>query len=282
MRYNIVLTDTYDYQNQFVIVRSNKAEITSLCIDKDGNGDFTTLKECTEYIKKNNILNTKVYVKKGVYNLVEEFGQSYLDGIQQTSNKGIGLFIGNNTYFEFENGAKIEFIYNGGSLSTAEYFSPFNVYGSFTLENADIEVTNARYCVHEDVPTSLDVIPESYTAKYINCTMKHNGNNVGSYKGTICIGAGTNKNSLSVIDGGKYECGTQFPYAISYHNFITADYGDCKSKIVLKNVWVNNSIRLGEFGDSIVDVEISNCYLPNGYTQNTTHFNITAWGNVSQ
>ena len=130
-------------------------------------------------------------------------------------------------------------------------FSAFNVYESFTLENADIEVTNARYCVHEDVPT-IDEHPWQYTAKYINCVMKHNGNTL-QYNGTACIGAGTNRNSTSIIEGGKYTS-VQFGAAIGYHNFNTASWGDLPSRVILRNVWLNNSLRLSTMSTSKMDV----------------------------
>lgn len=241
------------------------------------NSDFTTLKSVTEYIKNNSIIGAKVIVAPGIYNLVDEFTQEYLDSIVSDTNKGFGLMVGNDTHFIFNEGAKIVFDYSGQNADCAEYFSAFNLYGSVTLENANIEMSNGRYCVHEDLPTVIDSVPESYTAKYINCNMKHNGNTIGEYTGTVCIGAGTNKNSFSYILGGTYQCTDSFPYAISYHNYS----GNEPSKLTIKNVWINNGIRLGQFSNSIVDVEISGCHIPNGIKSDQQHFNLKEWNNNS-
>lgn len=246
--------------------------------------EYTTLKGCLGYITGRNIKNATVFVDPGTYDLVTEFGQSYLDSISQSTNKGIGLFIGNGTHIIFSEGAYVTFNYNGTNTAVCEYFSPFNVYGDFTLENANIEVKNCRYCVHEDLPTSIGTgtIPNSYTGKYINCHMKHNGNTSGSYTGTVCIGGGCMPNSLSIVDGGTYECGTSYPRAISYHNFSKSTYGDHPARVIIKNVWVNNAIRLGTFSDSTVYAEISGCHIPNGiYDANTTYFTVKSWNNAT-
>lgn len=247
---------------------------------RNGENTFLSLKECTEYISENSVKNATVYVDSEIFDLVNEYGQDYLNSIQSDTNKSFGLKIGNNTHFIFAEGSKVVFNYTGTNEDCAEYFSAFNIYGSCIIENANVEVTNARYCVHEDLPVCTNIIPQNCITQYINCIMKHNGNTIGNYIGTICIGAGTNRNTVSIIDGGKYTCGNQYPWAISYHNFYKANYGDYPSRIIFKNVWVNNGIRFGEYGDSVVDAEISGCYIPNGYTKNTTHFNITEWNNV--
>ena len=244
---------------------------------KDGR-TFNTLKECTEFIRTNGIQNATVYCDKQVYDLVSEYGQSYLDG--GTFTGAFGLGIGNNTHFVFTEGCVVQFHYSGNNSGVKQYFSPFNVYGSFTLENVTIDATNCRYCVHEDVPTYTNSLPDHYTAKYINCVMVHNGNDE-SFEDSrpVCIGAGTFRNSLSVIENGKYTCPGNDPWAISYHNFSASNYGDYPSRVVIKNAWMSNGVRLGDFSTSDVDVEISGCYMPSGRTQGVTHFNVTEWNN---
>lgn len=289
IRYNIMQKDypVYVRIRKNAYIKDNISKYTQKNIFYVGNysvnSNFSTLKECCDYIQSNSIFNATVYVDYGTYDLVQEFGESYLDSINSTTNKGFGLMVGNNTHFIFAEGAKIVFNYSGTNEKCAEHFSAFNVYGSVILENANIEVSNARYCVHEDLGTVLSgsSLPMQYTSKYINCNMKHKGNNIGSYTGTVCIGAGTLRNSLAIIDGGTYECGTSYPWAISYHNFYKSSFGDYPSKVVLKNVWINNGFRCGVFGDSNVDVEISGCYIPKGINgKNSEYFNVKEWNNV--
>lgn len=281
IRYNVLKPEaslTHNLHNYLYIKKASSGDS-----DIDGSTYTVTtaaqLKSVLDTIHTSGLENCKVFVEPGTYDLVSAFGTSYLDNISQSTNRGIGLFLGNNTHLIFAEGAYVKFLYSGNNAATAEYFSPFNITGSCIIENANIEVTNARYCVHEDLPTSATSIPSSYTIKYINCVMKHNGN-TGAYTGTVCIGAGTMPNSLSIIEGGKYTCGTQFPRAISYHNYDTASYGDYPSKIILHNVWINNALRLGVFADSKVEVEISGCYIPNGiFDGDSTYFTITEWNN---
>lgn len=294
IRYNIVSPTIFNRSKQYLkiqklynvkgfvddVIKNNGRPVFYISNTRTGTNVFTKLKDCTEYISNNNIQNAIVYVDAETFDLVTEYGQEYLDSIQSTTNKGFGLHVGNNTHFIFAEGSKVVFNYQGTNYDCAEYFSAFNITGSVTLENANIEVSNARYCVHEDLPTSADVIPTEYKASYIDCVMNHKGNTIGNYTGTVTIGAGTNRNSISKIIGGKYTCTNQFPWAISYHNFSTEAFGDYPSKVIIKNVWVNNGIRLGEHSDSMVDVEVSGCYAPNGLTMSDKpHFNITEWNN---
>jgi len=246
-----------------------------------GSGQqFTKLKDAVDYINTKSLKNATIHVKPGNYDLVTEYGQTYLDGLDISSNQYVGLRIGNNTHIIFDEGAYVTFAYNGSNTDVAEYFSAFNVMGSCTIENANIYVKNARYCVHEDLPAGSATIAP-YTVKYINCTMQHAGNTIGEYDGTVCIGAGTMPNSLSIIEGGKYICGTQLPWAISYHNFYKSTYGNKPSRIILKNVWMNNGFRMGVHGDSVVNVVVTNCKMPSGwYSYDSQYFNLTEWNNV--
>lgn len=283
MRYNVV-TNSLLLRDKQYIYKGNSAEYknavrkivaNSSAIHVGTSGDFTTLKDCTEHIVRNKIVGATVYVDPGTYDLVAEYGRDYLDSIQSDRNKGFGLHVGNNTHFIFSAGSKVIFDYNGNNSDCAEYFSPFNIIGSCILENADIEVRNARYCVHEDLPTSADSIPDSYAIKYINCKMKHNGATIptGSHAAYTCIGAGTNKNSVSVIDGGKYE--GSWTADISYHNYS----GSAPSKVVLKNVWMIKGLRLADMSTSPVMVEVSGCYMPDGIIGTHTKFDVTSWNN---
>lgn len=258
------------------VIKNNGSPVFYVSNTRTGSNVFTKLKDCTEYISNNNIQNATVYVDAETFDLVNEYGQEYLDSIQSTTNIGIGLHVGNNTHFIFSEGSKVVFNYTGTNEDCAEYFSPFNITGSVILENANIEVSNARYCVHEDLPTSADAIPDYSTVKYINCVMEHKGDTIpsGSHSGYACIGGGTNKNTLSIIKGGKYKSVWLAP--ITYHNY----GGDYPSKIVLENVWLDKAFRLADFKTSEVEVQITGCYIPNGIIGAHTYFTITEWNNV--
>lgn len=240
------------------------------------NGDFSTLKDCCEFIINNKMYGCTIHVKPGTYDLVEEYGISYLDNIVQTQNKGIGLHVGNNTHFIFAEGAKVVFNYTGTNENCSKHFSPFNIIGSVILENANIEASNCRYCVHEDLPTSADIIPNDSVIKYINCDMVNNGGAI-AYEAPACIGAGVNKNTLSIIAGGSYK--SSWNYDISYHNY----NGKNPSKIVMKNVWMNKGLNLSPFSTSNVNVEVSNCRMSKDIGgKSSQYFDVKEWNNTIQ
>lgn len=279
LRYTINKDNVYPKNKQYVkiikapILEEFVKNTNFITVGK--NGIFTTLKSCCDYIKNNNIYGSTVLVQPSVYNLVTEFGNDYLNNITSDDNIGYGLYVGNDTHFIFTEGALVTFIYDGTNPKAAEHFAPFNIYGSCTLENLNVEVTNARYCIHEDVPTT-STEPYFYVVKYINCSMKHNGATVstGTHSGYACIGAGTNKNTVSIIDGGIYN--GNWTADISYHNY----NGSAPSKVILNNVYMEHGLRLYDYGNSNVDVTISNCHMPS-LTGTYTKFNITSWNNIS-
>ena len=286
LRYNVFPSSQMSYNNQYVIIERcayirdvlgySIHDVFYVGSTRTGKNGFATLKSCTEYIQNNGIKHATVYVDAEVFDLVSEYGRTFLDSISTTKNELIGLMIGNDTHYIFSEGAKVRFLYDGTNESCAEHFSAFNVYGSFILENAVVEVQNARYCVHDDCQSK----PENLTSKYINCEMEHKGNTFGTYTGTIAIGGGTVKNSRHIFEGGKYKCGEAFPYAISYHNSSSTGYGGGIADIILKNVYVNNGFRFADFGDCDVNVLITGCKAPNGRTNYAEHFSYTEWGNV--
>lgn len=284
-RYNIVsdreLPRSQNYiikshDDSYNILHSNDNLIMYVGSNRTGELNFQTIKDCTEFIINNNIYNATVYVDPEEFDLESEYGSDYLDSINSSTNKGYGPHIGNNTHFIFAEGSRIKFNYSGSNEKCAEYFSAFNIVGSVILENADIEVSNARYCIHEDLPTSADKIPESTTVKYVNCRMNHKGDTIpsGSHSGYACIGAGTNRNTLSIVEGGKYTAAWIAP--ISYHNY----YGSLPSRIIIRNACLDKSLRLADFGTNSVDVEVSNCKIPGGIIGSHTYFHITAWNNL--
>ena len=250
----------------------------------DDNQHFSTLLACCEFIVTNQLFDATVIVEPGTYDLVTEFTQAYLDSFTY-SGKAIGLAIGNNTHFIFQEGAEVVFNYTGTNNDTKHYFSPFNVYGSFELENAVIKCTNGRYCVHEDIPTLLDFqwIPDAYTAKYTNCRMTHNGNDFTALDFIpVCIGAGCQRNSLSIIDGGVFICpGTTSPRAIAYHNFDTGIYGNYPSRVIVRDAYTSNGVRFTDYANSSVEAEVSGCRMPNGHSTGMTYFDVKAWNNVT-
>lgn len=251
IRINIQNFNLFPYSSQYIYINRRKylyelintiPNIFYVGSTRTGHNTFQTLKAVTEFIETNNIKNSIVYVDPETFDLVTEIGTTALD--TKTTTSPSGLRIGNNTNFIFAEGSKVVFEYTGSNIYTANYFSPFNVYGSFKLENANIEVTNARYCVHEDIALLVGSFPDEFKGEYINCKMIHNGNSVGDYGGWQCIGGCSSKNGITVIDGGYYEAlDAGWPWEIGYHNYNTGVHGDTPYKFILKNAYIENGIR---------------------------------------
>lgn len=257
------------------------------------NGDFTfnTFKDVTEHIYNKNIVGATVIFDAEIFDLASEYGQEYLDNVPiPTGNpNAIGPKLGNDTVFKFPSGSKITFDYNGNNAAIYHYFSPINVYGSFKLINANIEVENCRYCVHEDLPTSSNSIPNNYTVEYIDCYMRHKGNsNVGGGGIPICIGAGVNKNGCSIINGGRY-ISDSYQYDISYHN-CDSSFGGNGAKVSIKNVYCEKGIvAVRDFvqNQKTAYVEIVNCFVGNGINEEVmsatyNDVDIVQWNNVKR
>ena len=89
-------------------------------------------------------MDSIVYVDAETFDLVEEFGEEYLDSYSGTEL--IGIYLKNRVHVIFANGSKVLFNYKGSNTKVHELFSPFNSgeYG-FTLKthglNQQIAVT---------------------------------------------------------------------------------------------------------------------------------------------
>ena len=221
------------------IINSSTAR-NSIVLSKDGTGDFTTWKAATEYCWTHP--NTDVFVHHGEYDLVEEYGDDYFAAIPNDYDRqhSIGPECGYNCRYIFSAGAKLVFEYEGNVTNVATFFSPVNIIGSCEFHNMVIECSNCRYCVHEDMPCVILPIPHDVRVKYINCHMTHNGNTLGSYRATWCIGAGGGIDSVSEVDGGEYISSVG---SISYHLPSSTENGCCE-------VWIHDAYCSGNVQQS--------------------------------
>jgi hypothetical protein len=78
--------------------------------------------------------------------------------------------------------------------------------------------------------------------------------------------------------GGIYKCGTQFPWAISYHNSGSANYP--LATVIINNAYINNGVRFAQLSASSlgkIKAVFSNCYAPNGTTSIPSVVELTTW-----
>lgn len=229
--------------------------------------DFETLKSGIEYATQFD--NSIVKVKKGTYDLVEEFGSEL-----ETSK---GLVLKNNVHVIFEIGSKVLFNYTGDLYNVHVNFSTFNSgkYG-FTIENLDIEASNCRYCIHDERGNSSDF----YHNVYKNCRMKLDNTQNPDWKNPQNIGTGLANGVIEIEN-------CRFNNWITFHNN-NGTSTNSKSNVYVKDCYFENGgIIVGSYGNS---TEISNFYISgnslagnitNQDTESTTNVNIELheWNN---
>lgn len=234
---------------------------------KVGTGeDFETLKSGIEYATQFD--NSIVKVKKGTYDLVEEFGSEL-----ETSK---GLVLKNNVHVIFEIGSKVLFNYTGDLYNVHVNFSPFNSgENGFTIENLDIEASNCRYCIHDERGNSSDF----YHNVYKNCRMKLDNTQNPDWKNPQNIGTGLANGVIEIEN-------CRFNNWITFHNN-NGTSTNSKSDVYIKDCYFERgSIIAGSHGNS---TEISNFYISGNSlggniktdTESTANVNIEvhAWNN---
>lgn len=198
--------------------------------------DFTKLKDAVKYAVQ--YPNSVVYVEPGTYDLVQEYGQDYLDGT--SSDKGLELK--NNIHIIFSSNSLVTFNYTGSNYWVHTEFSPFNsgAYG-FTIENLSLECSNCRYCIHDERGNTID----RYVNKYINCKMSlDNRQNSDWNYNPMNIGGGLGSDGTIVIDS------CMFNNTVSYHNN-NGTQSDFKSHIIMKNSYIeNHTFQVQSYGVS--------------------------------
>ena len=225
--------------------------------------------------------NCTLHVDNGTYDILSEFGSTYIENYAQTA--ACGCELGNNVTVEFAAGAKVTANYTGNNALIKQYFSPLNIISSFRLVNANIEVENVRYCVHEDIGT-IATPPDSYEGEYIDCIMLHNGNNLPNWYGTFCIGLGAQPGSRTKIVRGSYTANNTRHVPIFAHNS-SSNTGDSYLDIcgVILGASDHFHFRRADAAGNTVNVNISGCYMGAAITYADgapDKFNMTIWNNT--
>lgn len=222
----------------------------TITVEKDGTGDYTTLKDAVEYSASHE--DTTILVGSGTYDLITEFGASYFADMT-TSNQRQGLQIGNGVHIIFSSGAKVTAHYTGDNDAVKTCFSPFNfIQGSkgFTLENLTLEASNVRYCVHDEAGSAAT--PDHYKNVYKNCRMTIDNSQNASWQHHQCIGGGLGLHGEIIAEDcvfiDAYNINYRVP-AVSYHNAAGAG---AKSRIVVKGCWFSKdaTVRVSWYGTS--------------------------------
>ena len=247
------INSTKPHQTKFIVRISQKLQNNTLIVAKNNEGDFTTLKGCLEYVNLHPSQNFTVLVQRGVYDLIEEFGENYF-----TTNQGVGLILNNNVHVIFSSDSLVKCNYTGDNAEIMSNFAPFNAsynndHLGFTLENLTLECSNVRYAIHDDTNGQS----KPYTNKYINCYIKiDNSNNQHGYK--QCIGGGCGSSSHIIINNCIFESVGADTEIVTYHNG-----GDGKSNVNISNCYFygKTTCRCSNFGPSTKEsiLNVNNC-----------------------
>lgn len=213
-------------------------------VEKDGSGDYTNLADAIAEATRR--MDAVVYVGAGTWNILDELGEDYLANLSTTKQ---GIVLKNRVHVICSSKAYIKCLYSGSNANVINYLSAFNAgKNGFTLENADIEVANVRYCVHDERNAETD----QYNNYYLNCRMKNTNQTSGSR--AQCIGGGLGYDGHIVIDGCTFENPLRENYGVvSYHN-AHGSATDSRSLIEVKGSYFKgtNTFRAGYYGNSTV------------------------------
>ena len=224
--------------------------IRTFHVKKDGSGDFTKLVDAVNFATQ--FMDSVVYIGDGEYNIIDEFGSTYMGAVDNTHNWGMVLknrvhLIGSARTvikaFNVEEG-------NNNFSNIKTYFSVFNAgeYG-FTIENLTIIDDNIRYSVHDDLGTAGST---PYHNRYLNCSMTHTN---GQYPD--CIGAGIGEDGYIEIrgcyfDGDTIRSGNPVTRYVYWHGNNNSQITNAKGRIFVTDCYFckTGTFKLMNYGNS--------------------------------
>lgn len=231
-------------------------------VDANGNGDYTSFVDCVKEAVK--YRDSIVYVNQGDYDLVSEWGSTYLDN----NTDDLGLMLGNGIHIIFSSNAKLIFNYEGSNTYILTEFAPFNAewegsYLDYTLENMTLECYNCRYGIHDE----LHGTATRATHKYLNCRIDFDNTDNQEWSGD-CIGGGLGSNVEIIIKNCIFKCLNNWANSpsFSWHNAKVPVAQNAKSRIVIDGCYCygtpgskKGTFRFGWYGYSQKMTEIIIC-----------------------
>lgn len=234
-------------------------------VKKDGSGDFTKLIDAIYF--SNSHPYTTIYVGEGEYDLVDELGNDYFDGINSSSSEVSGLHLYNHVHLIFSSNSIVKCNYTGNNQYVKSRFSAFNAHrgnhDGFIIENINLQCSNIRYCVHDE--TGGQIAP--YKNEYRNCKMYIDNTQNDAWTSEACIGGGLGCASEILIENSWFDSAITsgwYPDVVSYHN-TNAIHSPCRSNIVITGCYFAGRSRccVSHYGthDEMSQCIISNCSL---------------------
>ena len=174
----------YEEFYEYYVLKSDKPII----VDAAGAGDYTSL---TQALYETRNTHENVIVRKGIYNLVDEYKAVFGDTIWTSMNDSTaldrfqyGLYIDQRSV-TFEVGAKIVCDLTDTGYVTQVDTTPYNKFSAICmganakLYNARVEATKTYYLCHDDFLTALPSFENVYDGCVLIGTSLHQTNVIG-------------------------------------------------------------------------------------------------------
>ena len=282
---NKILYTNVNVEREFMLKGKKISDITQNHIYHIGKGSdykYTTLREgiaeATRYER------SIVYVHEGTYDLIEEWRTE----VSQRLTYQFGNRLCNGIELVFLAGSKVV-AHAELSNEVRTNFNPFYIEGSCSIIGLNIDVSNVRYCVHDEGLGQFKA--DIY---YKNCVMKNHSDIYIDAEGKPhcfhqCIGGGMGAHTNVHIENCVFDSavgGDTNTHAVSYHNGIS-NY-NCEGSVFVSNCYFagQNSLRAQSYG---VSTKMSMMYANNNSFGNpiecvneNTHknFDVLEWNNV--
>ena len=231
---------------------------------------------------------SKIIVKPGTYNLINEMQEIYGDewetNITEDSllTKGIPL---SNMDIVFQTGAKVECNYTGSNADFITYFSPFDLSSGtdVTVTGLHLECGNVRYGIHDDVSGKTSACIHTFKECYVRKT-----DNNSVWEQPYCLAGGLGSHSKHILIDCDFACdnNTSGNYnCLYYHN--NAQHTGADGYIRIENMYCS-----GRFGSVLSGGQVQTdgipavmyvhgCRFTKGPTQgNAEAIIMKAWGNI--
>ena len=226
-------------------------KVKELVVSKDGNGDFTTIKDALLYTWTHP--DAIIRVAAGVYDIYQELGEDFFKNYDKTFSDKFseepfsrGLPLCNNVHLIFDSRAKVIFNYPGDNEHVLSYFSLFSCSPKGTgviVDGLNAVASNCHYIIHDDLG-SYNPGHVANEFKNLNLSLD-NTKNTAEHKST-CIGGGlTFDEHVEIKD--SYFYGANGFVTVSYHNHAM---DNSRSQLVLKDCYFEdgNSFQAINFG----------------------------------
>ena len=241
----VVTTDELGIANELLTMNASRV----ITVKKDGSGDFTKLVDAVQFACQ--FMDSVVYIGDGEYDIISEFGSTYMAAVDSSHNWGMELK--NRVHLIGASRTVIKAINTSGSTNfdnIKQYFSVFNAgqYG-FTIENLTIVDDSIRYSVHDDLGNAGST---PYHNRYLNCSMTHTN---GMYPD--CIGAGIGEDGYIEIigcyfDGDTTRNGNPVTRYVYWHGNNNSQITTAKGRIFVRDCYFckSGTFKLMNYGNS--------------------------------